>query len=227
MECLQFHRLHHILSISKPQNQFIAFLHAFGGKANPMIQIGQLIGPLFPVIPFFELLQYRNPLFKPHILRFIQLILQNVLPAVIGRDLLKLLIILNGRNHFAHFYRKVTQRINDHSSGRMPLICHFQQKLRILKPPVDLIYIADCAEHHHALYPGPVYGVRHLRCFYVFFLGNQRLDFLCAYFIFIFIQGCHLYRNCMLKSRSGPVFTSFKFTIATVSCQSDSGAANG
>ena len=195
MKRFQLHGLYHVFSFPKPQDQFVAFFHAFGRKSHPMIQIRKLIGPFFPVVLLLQLLKDSDPFLQPHILRFIELILKDISPAVIGRDLYEILIIFDRMDHIAHPDRQIAERIDDHPAGRMTFIRHLQQKLRILKSPVHLVYIADRAEHHHTLHSCPVDRIRNLCCFRIFFLGNQRFYFLSPYLIFIFIQGCHLCRK--------------------------------
>ena len=170
MKRLQLHGLHHILSFSEPEDQFITFLHTFGRKSHPMVQIRQLIGPFFPIILLLKLLQNGDPFLQSHVLRFIDLILKNISPAVVGRDLHKILIVFYRMNHIAHPDRQIAERIYDHPAGGMTLIRHFKQELRILKSPVHLVYVADRAEHHHALHPRPVNRIRNLCRFHIFFL---------------------------------------------------------
>ena len=170
MKRLQLHGLHHIFSFSKPEDQLVTFLYAFGRKSHPMIQIRQLIGPLLPVVLLLKLLKNGNPFLQPHILRFIELILKNISTAVVWRDLHKILIIFNRMNHIAHPDRQITQRIYNHPAGRMTLIRHLKQEFRILKSPVYLVYVTDRTEHHHALHPRPVNGIRNLCRFRIFFL---------------------------------------------------------
>ena len=192
MKRLELHGLHHIFPFSKPENQLVTFLYALGRKPHPMIQIRQLIGPFFPIILLFEFLKNSNPFLKPHILRLIELILKDISSGVVRRDLHKILVIFNRMDHIAHPDGQIAERIYDHSPGGMSLICHLKQELRVLKPPVHLVYVADGTEHHNALHPRPVNRIRNFCRFRIFFLRNQRLYFLSPYLIFIFIQGCHL-----------------------------------
>ena len=154
-----------------------------------MVQIGQFIRPFFPVIPLFEFLKDCNPLLQPHVLRFVQLVLEHISAAVIGSYLREILIIFHCLYDFPHLDWQVTQGINDHSPCRMALIRHFQQQLGILKSSVHLIQITDGTKHHHAFYPCPVNCIRYLCRIHIFLLGNQCFDFLCPYFVLIFIQG--------------------------------------
>ena len=199
MERFQLHGLHHVFSFAKPQDQLVAFLHTFGRKPDPVIQICQFVGPLFPIILFLQLFQNGDPLLQPHVLRLVKLILKNIFSAVVRRDLFKILVIFHRADHVSHPDRQIAEGIKDHPSGRMAFIRHFQKKLCIVKPAVHLIHIADRAEHHNALHPRPVDRVRHPGGVRVFFLRNQRFDFLSPYLIFIFIQGVHLCRKLIRR----------------------------
>ena len=218
MKHFQLHGLNYIFPFAEPENKFVAFLHTFSCQTYPVIKVCQLIGPFFPVIPLFEFLKDCNPFLQPHVLRFVQLVLEHISAAVIGGYLDKILIILDSLYHFSHLDRKITERINNHSPCGVAFVRHFQKQLRIVKSSVYLIKITDCAEHHHALHSCPVNGIRDLRSFHILLLRDQCLNFLCPYFVLIFIQGAT--STVILIRHNYPLFLSFKFTIGAMSCQS-------
>ena len=74
----------------------------------------------------------------------------------------------------------------------MPCIGKKKNVPAILISSVNLIQIADGAQHHHAFNPAPVNGIRYFNSLRVLALRNQSLDLVRTYFVFIFIQSAHL-----------------------------------
>ncbi len=188
MEHLQLHGLHHILTVPEPQDQFVTFLHTAGCKPHPVIEVSQFIGPLLPVIPFFKFFQNPNTFFQVHVLRLIELILQNVAPGVLGGCFYKLIIIVHCLHKFFRLNAQLAERIADGSASRFSLIGQLQHILCIFIAPVHLIQITDHAKHHDAFYPPPVDHIRDIRSLAVLSFCYQRFYFIRPYFIFIFIQ---------------------------------------
>ncbi len=52
MHGFQLHRLHHIRSVAKPENDIITFLHTLCRQSHSVIEIGKLIRPLLLIILF-------------------------------------------------------------------------------------------------------------------------------------------------------------------------------
>ena len=192
MQHFQLHGLHHIFPLAKPQNQLIAFLHASGCQPHPMIEIGQLIGPLFPIVPFLQLFKDADTLLKAHILRFINFVLQNVAPRISGRCLHEFFIKIYRLHEILGLDAQLAERIADRSSPRPSFISQQQHVLRIIIPSVDLIQITDGTEHHNALHPPPVDGIRYLSRLCEVALRYQPVYFIRPYLIFIFIQSIPL-----------------------------------
>ena len=88
----QLQSLHHIFSIAKVRNYLVAFFHTLGGHLRTVIEICQFVSPFFPVVLLLQLFQNSNALFQPHILRRIDLVLQNIAPRVLWGRLDKLLV---------------------------------------------------------------------------------------------------------------------------------------
>ena len=103
VQAFQLQCLGDIFSFAEPQDQLITFLHTFAYLAHSVIQISQLVGPLFPVIVSFQLLQNADPLLQADILCFVQLILQNIFSGISGCNLYKFLIIFYCLYKLSHF----------------------------------------------------------------------------------------------------------------------------
>ena len=197
VEHFQFHCLNDIFALTKPEDQLIALLHTACCQTDPVIQIGKLIRPLFPVVPLFQLLEHADALLKPYILRLVQLILENVTSGVLRGDLHKLLVIIDRLYIFLCLDAQFAERIADRFAAGSSLICQQQHVLCVLIAPVDLIQIADGTEHHHALYSAPVNRIRNICRLRIISCCYQFLYFIRSYFIFKLIQGISLPIRCV------------------------------
>ncbi len=162
MQHFQFHCLDHIFPLTKPQNQFITFLHTTGSKPYPVIQISQFICPFLSVVPFFQLFQYADTLFQTHILGLIKFVLQNIPAGILWRRLNIFLIIVYGRHKLLGFYAQLTEGVTNRPPSRFPLVCQQQHIFCIFVPSVLLVQIADGTKHHNTFYPPPVYRICNL-----------------------------------------------------------------
>ncbi len=189
MEHLQLHGLYHILALAEPQNQLIAFLHTAGNQPHPVIEIGQLIGPFLPVIPLLQLLQHADALLQAHLLGLIELVLQNEAARIPGGHPHEFLVVIQGLHEVLCLDAELAERVADSPAAGPALIGQQQHVLRVLIAPIYLVYIAYGTEHHHALHPAPVDGVRDFGSLREISLSYQGLYLIRSYFIFIFIQG--------------------------------------
>ena len=139
MKHLKLHRPQHISSLAEPEEHLVAFLHTFGGKPDSVIQIRKLVRPFFTVIPLFQFFKDFYALLKTHFLRLVYLILQHVPSAVLGRKLNKLLVILKSLHKLSQLDGKLTQRIDNQPSPRMPLVCKQKNIPAVLISSVNLI----------------------------------------------------------------------------------------
>ena len=189
MKHFQFHRLNHILALSEPQDQFVAFFHAASSQPYPMIKISQLIRPFFSIVSLLQLLQYTDALLQVYVLCFIKPVLQNIPFRVLRRHAGKFIIVIHRLHKFLRLDAQFAERVTDRPPARFLLVCQQQHVLCILIPPVHFVQIADRTEHHHAFHPAPVNGIRNFRRFSVCPFRYQRFYLFRPYFIFIFIQG--------------------------------------
>ena len=120
---------------------------------------------------------------------FIELVLQDIAAGVPRGHLREFLEIVQSLHEFLRLDAQLTEGVADCPAAGPPLIGQQQHVLRVLITPVYLIYVAYGTEHHHALHPAPVDGVRDLGSLRIIPLSYQGLYFIRFYFIFIFIQG--------------------------------------
>ncbi len=184
----QLQSLHHIFSIAKVRNYLVAFFHTLGGHLRTVIEICQFVSPFFPVVLLLQLFQNSNALFQPHILRRIDLVLQNIAPRVLWGRLDKLLVAAQSPHQIPGFNTQFTERIENDSSPWSSVIGKEKHILGVFVTPVYLVQVTDGAEHGDTLHPPPVNAIRNVRSQAVFPISDQFLYLIRFYFIFIFIQ---------------------------------------
>ena len=139
MEHLQFHGFHHIFAIAEPQDQLVALFHAAGGQPHPVVEIGQLIGPFFPVIPLLQFLQHTDALFQAHLLGLVKLVLQNIAARILRGHLYEFFVVFQRLHELFCLDAEFAERIADGPAAGSPLVGQQQHILRVLITPVYLI----------------------------------------------------------------------------------------
>ena len=135
-----------------------------------------------------EFLQHCDPLFEAHVLGHIQFILEDVTAGVVGCDTDEFLEILRRPEDILQLDGEFTERVDDIAAVGVAGIGEQQDLPALIVSAVDLVQIADGAEHLHTLDLAPVDRVGDLHGFRIAPLADQCLDLVRPELVLVFIQ---------------------------------------